>query len=170
MTEKMKEARDNNKVCAAVLTDLSKAFDCLLHDLLTAKLHAFGFDLKSLKVIHAYLNDRIQVTKVGSFYSEILQIIYGVPQGSILGPLLFNVNLIDLFLATHYKSDFSNYADDTTPYNCGSIFFETRSDLEITLTTYSTGSATIILKEMPQNVIYSYCLLMQNPSILKVLQ
>ena len=63
-----------------------------LHNLLIAKLHAFGFDLKSLKVIHAYLDDRIQVTKVGSFCSEILQIIYGVPQGSILGPLLFHVN------------------------------------------------------------------------------
>ena len=59
MTEKMKEARDSNKVCAAVLTDLSKAFDCLLHDLLIEKLHAFGFDHKSLRVIHAYLNDRI---------------------------------------------------------------------------------------------------------------
>ena len=112
MTEKMKEARDTS---AAVLTDLSKVFDCLLHDLLLAKFHAFGFDLKSLKVIHAHLNDRIQVTKVGSFYSEILQIIYGVPQGSILGPLLFKVNLIDLTLADHYKSDFYNYADDTTP-------------------------------------------------------
>ena len=79
------------------------------------------------------LNYRIQVTKVGSFYNEILQIIYGVPQGSNLVPLLFNVNLIDLFLAGHYKSDFSNYADDTTPYNRGSTFFETISDLEITL-------------------------------------
>ena len=66
MTEKVKEVRDSNKVCVVVLTDLSKAFDCLLHDLLIAKLHAFGFDLKSLKVIHAYLNDRIQVTKIGS--------------------------------------------------------------------------------------------------------
>ena len=72
MTEKMKEARDNNKVCAAVLTGLSKAFYCLLHDLNIAKLHAFGFDLTSLRVIHAYLNDRIQVKKVGSFYSEII--------------------------------------------------------------------------------------------------
>ena len=125
MTENMKEARDSNKICAAVLAELSKAFDCLLHDLLIAKLHAFGFDLKSLKVIHAYLNDRIQVTKVGSFYSEILQIIYGVPQGSILDPLLFNANLIDLFLAGHYKSEFPNYTDDTTPYNCWSTFFET---------------------------------------------
>ena len=72
MTEKMKEARDNNKVCAAVLTGLSKAFYCLLHDLRIAKLHAFGFDLTSLRVIHAYLNDRIHVKKVGSFYSEII--------------------------------------------------------------------------------------------------
>ena len=110
-------------------------FDCQehLHDLLIAKLHAFGFNLKSLKVIHVYLNDRIQVTKVGSFYREILQIIYGVPQGSILGQLLFNVNLLDLFLAEHYKLDFSNYTDDTTPYNCGSTISETISDLEITL-------------------------------------
>ena len=117
MTEKMKEARDSNKVCAAVHTDLSKAFDCLLHNLLIAKLHALSFDLKSLKVIHAYLSHRIQVTKVGSSHSEILQIIYGVLQCSILGPLLFNANLIDFLPAKHHKSDFSNYANDTTFFN-----------------------------------------------------
>ena len=133
MTGKTKEARDNNKVCAAVLTDLSKAFDCPLHDLLIAKLHAFCFDLKSLRALHAYLNDSIQVTKVGSFYSEILQIIYGVSQDLILGPLLFNINLMDLLLAKNYKSDFSNYTEDTTPYNCWSTFLETISDLEIVL-------------------------------------
>ena len=72
MTVKMKKARDSNKVCVAVLTDLSKAFNCLLHDLLTSKLHVFGFDLKSLNVIHAYLNERIPVTKVSSFHSEII--------------------------------------------------------------------------------------------------
>ena len=66
----MKEARGNNKVCAAFFIELSKAFDCLLHDLLIAKLHAFGFDLKSLRVIHAYLDDRIQVTKVGYFFLQ----------------------------------------------------------------------------------------------------
>ena len=52
----MKEARDKNKVCPAVHTDLSKAFDFLKHDLLIGKLHAFGFDYKSFKVIYAYLN------------------------------------------------------------------------------------------------------------------
>ena len=120
MIEKMKEARDKNKVCTAVLTDLRKAFDCLKHDLLIAKLHAFGFDCKSIRVMHAYLNNKVQVTKVGSYYSEILEII---PQASILGPLLFTINIIRLFIE-HYRSDFSSYADDTTPYNCGDTFLE----------------------------------------------
>ena len=95
-----------------------------MHDLLIIKLHAFGFDLKSLRVIHAYLNYMIQVTKVVSFYSEILQIIYGVPQGLMLGPLLFNVNLIDLSQTEHYKLDFSNCAEDITPYNCRITFWK----------------------------------------------
>ena len=80
MTAKMKE--EIATVCAGVLTDISKAFDCFLHDRLIAKLHPFGFNFKSL---------RIQVTKVGSFCIEIPQIIYGVPQSSILRPVLFNV-------------------------------------------------------------------------------
>ena len=60
MTGKMKEAHDKNKVCAAVLTNFTKAFDCLKHDLLIAKLHAY----KSLRVIQGYLNNRVQVTKL----------------------------------------------------------------------------------------------------------
>ena len=100
MIEKMKEARDKNKVCAADLINLSMAFDCLKLDLLIAKLNAFGFDYKSLGVMYAYLNNRVQVTKVGCYYNEILDIIFGVCQGSILGRLLFNINIIDLFYRT----------------------------------------------------------------------
>ena len=129
----MKKARDSNRVFAAVLTDLSKAFNCLLHDLLIAKLHTCGFDFKFLRVIHAYLNDRIQVTKVGSFYTETLDYTYSIPQGSILGLLLFSANLRDLLLEEHYKSDFSNYGGDSTSYNCRNTFLETISDLEIIL-------------------------------------
>ena len=73
MTENMKEVRDSNKVCAAVLTDITKGFGCFLPEILIEKLHALGFDLKSLRVIRAYLNDQIQVITVGSFYSEIRQ-------------------------------------------------------------------------------------------------
>ena len=162
MIEKMKEARDKNKVCAAVLTDLSKAFDCLKHDLLIAKLHAFGFDFKSLRVMYAYLNNRVQVTKVGSYYSDFLDIIFGVPQGSILGPLLFNVNIIDLFLIEHYRSDFSSYADDTTPYNCGNAFLEVISDLETTINNLFDWFCCNIFKVNP-----SKCHLFLSPFNLK---
>lgn len=89
MIEKIKKARDKNKVCATVLTDLNKAFDFLKHDLLIAKLHASGFDYKYLRVMYAYLNNSVQVTKVGFYYREIFGVFFWVPQGSILGLLIF---------------------------------------------------------------------------------
>ena len=110
----------------------------------------------------------LQVTKVGSFYSETLQVIYGVPQGSILGPLLFNVDLIDFFLAEHYKLYFSNYADDTTTtFNSRITFLETIPDLEITSDNLFNW---FCYNNFKANVIYSYHLLMQNPLMLKVLK
>ena len=86
----MKIARDNKEFCAAILTDLSKAFDGVCHDLLIAKPIAYGFDRNALKPIYDYLSDRSQKIKVGSSFSAYLDIIYVVPQGSILGPLLFS--------------------------------------------------------------------------------
>ena len=99
----------------AILTDLSKAFDCLKHDLLIAKLDAYGFNQDALKFIHSYLKNRKQRTKVGSAYSKWQEIKHGVPQGSILGPLLFNIFLNHIF---YFIKDIciANYADDNTPY------------------------------------------------------
>ena len=115
MLDKWKHAVDNKKVSGTLLTDLSKAFDCICHDLLIAKLNAYGLSLPALKLVHNYLQNRKQRTKNGTAYSLWEEIFSGVPQGSILGPLLFNIFLCNLFLAIE-SNYFTNYADDTTPY------------------------------------------------------
>ena len=99
--EKWKSAVDNKKTFVALVTDLSKAFDCLSHELLLANLHAYGFSIPPLRLVYSYLINRKQRTKV--------------PQGSVLGPLLFNILLCDLFEMMR-DTDFASYADDNTPY------------------------------------------------------
>ena len=98
MLETWKKSADKGKDFGALLTDLSKAFDCLDHELLTAKLNAYGFSLPALRLVNDYLSNRKQRTKIENTYSTWVDIIFEVPQGSILGPLLFKVFLADLFL------------------------------------------------------------------------
>ena len=99
--------------------DLSKAYDRLLHDLLTAKLGAYGLDRSTLRLLMDYLNSRKQRTKVGSSYSKRSKIKYGIPQGFHTGPLLFNILFInDLFFVIG-KSDICKFADDNTLYSSG---------------------------------------------------
>ena len=111
-----KKTVDNGGVFGALLTDLSKAFDCIPHDLIIVKLEAYGFHLDALKPIHDYLSNRKQRVKVNDAYSSWKDILYGVPQGSILGPLLFNIHLCDLFYFLE-DLDIASYADDTTTYS-----------------------------------------------------
>ena len=99
----------------ALLTDLAKAFYCLDHELLIAKLNAYGFSLPALKLVHDYLSNRKQSTKVNRTYSSWLQIVFGVPQGLILCPLLFNIFLADLFFILN-DVDIASHVDDNTPY------------------------------------------------------
>ena len=79
MIEVWKKALDYQNCAGAVLTDLSKAFDCLNHDLLIAKLDAYGFEKNSLNFIYDYLKERKQRTKVNNSYSSWKDIQYGVP-------------------------------------------------------------------------------------------
>ena len=76
----------------ALFTGLSKAFDCLDHELPIGKLNAYGFSVTALKLVHNYLSNKKQQTKINSFYSSFLEIIFGVSQGSILGPTLLNIS------------------------------------------------------------------------------
>ena len=115
LIEKWKHALDQKKSAGAVLTDLSKAFDCVSHNLLIAKLEAYGLDYNSLRMIRSYLSKRYQRVRINGEYSTWFEILFGVPQGSILGPLIFNIYLADYFLCIE-DSDVANYADDNTPY------------------------------------------------------
>ena len=89
LIENWKKALDEKFFVGAVLMDLSKAFDCIPHDLLIAKLHAYGFSEKTITFIYFYLKCRKQNVKIENFYSDFLSLLSGVPQRSILGPILF---------------------------------------------------------------------------------
>ena len=93
--------------------DLSKTFDTLNHDLLVAKLHAYGFDIKTLKLLRSYLTKMWQRTKVNSGFSTELELLQGVPQGSVLGPIRFNIYLNELFYLTKMTQVFK-FADGIT--------------------------------------------------------
>ena len=100
LLERWKNVSDKKGYDGAGLMDLSIAFDTLNHDLLVAKLHDYGFSEDSLQLIKRYLTNRWQRAKINASFSNWTELLLGVPRGSALGSLLFNIYINDLFYVT----------------------------------------------------------------------
>ena len=101
--EKFKISLDQGGEYTALLTDLSIAFDCLPHHLITRKLHVYSFDKGSLRLMDSYLTDMYQRVKINNSYIFLKLIKHRVPQGSIFSPILFNIFSCDMFLMEDNK-------------------------------------------------------------------
>ena len=117
MLEKWKTSLDKGENVGAILMDLSKAFDCIKHELLIAKLDAYGFSHEALCLVNSYLENRHQRVEINGSFSTYKQLFLGVLQGSVLGPLFFKIYINDLLLSL-MDTDIYNYADNTTIYAC----------------------------------------------------
>ena len=116
LLEIIQKAQDEEQIACGVFIDLEKAFDTVSHDILLAKLDHYGIRGISNDWFRSYLSDRSQFVSINGFNSDYKTIKYGVPQGSVLGPLLFLIFINDLNIALRHSETF-HFADDTCLLN-----------------------------------------------------
>ncbi len=139
-------AIDNKEYCVAAFVDLSKAFDSVDHEILLDRLRGTGLYESCLAWFKIYCSSRSQSVRVRGFWLDPLPLFKGVPQGSILGPILFNIYVNDIALAAGY-SHVHLYADDTIIYTFSSSLTSTLSLLQASFThiQYAFSSLQLVL-------------------------
>jgi len=166
LVEQWKSALDMKLHAGAIFMDLSKAFDSLPHPLIIAKLSAYGLSRDSCALLWSYLSQRKQRVKLSGHVSDWKYLIKGVPQGSILGPVLFNVFMNDLF-STIKTASLHNYADD----NSISATARSKSEVIQILTKESSLAMTWFAENMMEanaskfQALFLNC---ENPVIFKI--
>ena len=120
---------DESNLVGVVLLDLSKAFDLVDHDILLSKISVYQASTMSIKWFKSYLSERSQVCSVSGSLSAPLTVSCGVPQGSILGPVLFSLYIHDLPLNVP-EANVDVYAGDTTLWKSGDKCIKIQNDLQ----------------------------------------
>ena len=113
LIEALQENYDNLKISVAVFIDLSKAFSSISHEIFLKKIEAYGFSESAVELFASFLKNRQQCVKTNDVYSEWLETNHGVPQGTVLGPLVFLLYFNDFREKLQGNFDIIQFADDT---------------------------------------------------------
>ena len=129
-TEKIRQKIDANENVTAAFINLSRAFDSTSHVILLKKLSELNFTDEAISMIKSYLNERIQKVTLSTCESDWIQLYQGVPQGTILGPLLFNVYVNNMIERIDNSCNLVQYADDTMIFTSNKNVYDSLKALE----------------------------------------